>query len=74
MAKLYIINVRESGFNAKVAIVLGSIQASSDTVESEGRQMKQCKKNPPLLHKRILQQGFYMFLNLAVSYVGFEIK
>ncbi len=25
-----------------VAAVLGSIQASSDTVESEGRQMKQC--------------------------------
>ncbi len=28
--------------NAKVATVLGSIAASSDTVESEGRQMKQC--------------------------------
>jgi hypothetical protein len=28
--------------NAVVAIVLGSIPASSDTVESEGRQMKQC--------------------------------
>jgi hypothetical protein len=28
--------------NAKVAIALGSIPASSDTVESEGRQMKQC--------------------------------
>jgi hypothetical protein len=28
--------------NAKVATVLGSILASSDTVESEGRQMKQC--------------------------------
>jgi len=27
--------------NAKVATVLGSIPASSDTVESEGRQMKQ---------------------------------
>ncbi len=27
--------------NAKVATVLGSIQASSDTVESEGWQMKQ---------------------------------
>ncbi len=41
--------------NAKVATVLGSILASSDTVESEGRQMKQCrityikrrKKNSP---------------------------
>jgi hypothetical protein len=29
-------------FNAKVATVLGTIPASSDTVESEGRQMKQC--------------------------------
>jgi len=28
--------------NAKVATVLGSIPSSSDTVESEGRQMKQC--------------------------------
>ncbi len=28
--------------NAKVATVLGSLPASSDTVESEGRQMKQC--------------------------------
>jgi hypothetical protein len=28
--------------NAKVATVLGPISASSDTVESEGRQMKQC--------------------------------
>ncbi len=28
--------------NSKVATVLGSIPASFDTVESEGRQMKQC--------------------------------
>jgi hypothetical protein len=28
--------------NHKVATVLGSIPASSETVESEGRQMKQC--------------------------------
>ncbi len=28
--------------NAEVATVLGSILASSDTAESEGRQMKQC--------------------------------
>ncbi len=28
--------------NAKVATVLGLIPASSDTVESEGRHMKQC--------------------------------
>jgi hypothetical protein len=41
--------------NAKVETVLSSISASSDTVESEGRQMKNCKysakkilKNPPV--------------------------
>ncbi len=42
--------------NAKVATVLGSIPASSDTVEYDGRQIKQCcimyldkkHKNPPL--------------------------
>ncbi len=28
--------------NAKVATVQGSIPASSDSVESEGREMKQC--------------------------------
>ncbi len=28
--------------NAKVAPVLGSISASSETVESDGRQLKQC--------------------------------
>ncbi len=40
--------------NAQVATVLGSIPASVGTVESEGRQMKQCcilyeqkEKNPP---------------------------
>jgi hypothetical protein len=30
--------------NAQVATVVGSIPASSDTVESEGRQTKQCWK------------------------------
>ncbi len=30
------------GVNARVATVLGLIPASSDTVESEGRQMKEC--------------------------------
>jgi hypothetical protein len=41
--------------SAKVATVLvGSIPASSDTVESEGRQMKQCRikyiQNAPLFN------------------------
>ena len=46
--------------NAKVATVLGPILASSDTVESEGRQMKQCwikcgKKSPQkIFEKNIL--------------------
>ncbi len=34
--------IRASTANAEVATVLGSIRASSDTVKSEGRQMKQC--------------------------------
>jgi hypothetical protein len=35
--------VRASGcLGHKVATVLDSVPASSDTVESEGRQMKQC--------------------------------
>ncbi len=44
--------------NAEVATVLDSFLASSDTVESEGRQMKQCwiqyiknQKNPPVINK-----------------------
>jgi hypothetical protein len=40
--------------NAKVATGLGSIPASTDTVVSEGRQMKQCRikflKNPKSNH------------------------
>ncbi len=42
--------------NAVVATVLGSITASSDTVESEGRQMKQCwisyRKKEKLIKKQ----------------------
>jgi hypothetical protein len=34
--------IRALTANAEVATVLGSIPASSDTVESEGLQMKQC--------------------------------
>ena len=54
--------------NAVVATVLGSIPASSDTVKSEGRQMKQCwiseikRKNPkksPMMTK--LQILFFLF-------------
>jgi hypothetical protein len=34
--------VERLAVNAKVAAILGSIPEKSDTVESEGRQMKQC--------------------------------
>ncbi len=40
----YSLVVERLTVNAEVATVLGSIPASSDTVESEGRQMKQCWK------------------------------
>ncbi len=52
--------------NAKVATVLDLIPASSDTVESEGRQMKQCwityikrknPKNPPFQGGKDLGYG-----------------
>jgi hypothetical protein len=48
--------------NAEVATVLGSISASSDTVESEGRRMKQCwiqyiEKNPNNPPVEILQSA-----------------
>jgi hypothetical protein len=38
---LYLMSLRLA-VNAKVATALGSIPASYDTVESDGRQMKQC--------------------------------
>ncbi len=44
--------------NAKGATVMGSIPESSDTVESEGRQMKQCwikKKNPKIPVLEVLE-------------------
>ncbi len=37
--------------NAKVETVLGSILASFDIVESEGRQMKQCLNKVRTVHK-----------------------
>jgi hypothetical protein len=64
--------------DAKVATVLGSFPASSDTVESEGRQMKQCwimyikikkiKKIPPLLSfclKKYAKEGLKKLNKLA---------
>jgi hypothetical protein len=36
--------VKRLNANAKVATVLGSVTASSDTMKTEGRQMKQCSK------------------------------
>jgi hypothetical protein len=59
--------------SVKIAIVLGSIQASFDTVESEGRQMKQCLNKVLILYRLhsssmykmltpIQQQMLYLFL------------
>jgi hypothetical protein len=39
-----VVRVERLTANAKFATVLGSIPASSDTVESTGRQLKQMKK------------------------------
>jgi hypothetical protein len=39
---LYALRLKRLAANAEVATVLGPIPASSDTVESERRQMKQC--------------------------------
>ncbi len=59
--------------NAEVATVLGSISASSDTMESEGRQMKQSwiqyieeknqknQKNPPFKKIYIESHIFCVF-------------
>jgi hypothetical protein len=53
-AKVATANAKVAAANAKDATVLRFIPASTDTVESEGRQMKQCsikyfkiKKYPP---------------------------
>ncbi len=53
------VQVRASDCQCQIATVLGSIPASSDTVKSEGRQIKQCwiqymkKKNLPSHNKDI---------------------
>jgi hypothetical protein len=56
--------------NTKAATVLGSIPASSDTVESEGRQMKQCwityikrkiPKNPPSTKSVIVEVIYSLY-------------
>ncbi len=48
--------------NAIAATVLGSIQASSDTVESEGRQMKQCWLTSKIKRKNQKNSPFLIFL------------
>ncbi len=64
--------------NAIVAIVtvLGSVPASSATVESEGRQMKQCwikywqfLKIPPLIDFKILFQSIFAEEKLLILLV-----
>jgi hypothetical protein len=53
--------------NAEVATVLGSIPTSSDTVESEGRQMKQCRTK--YIHTYILK-FLYTRYSIQVGYVA----
>jgi hypothetical protein len=68
--------------NAEVATVLGSIPASSDTVESEGRQIKQfgiqyieeknpknspCKKRTCVWHAFLCQTAAAVFLSISSS-------
>ena len=75
--------------NAKVATVLGSIPASSDTVESEGQQMKQCwipylnKKKIPksgLAHEKSLSlrtatvSHLWAFKDIAADCKGYKMK
>jgi hypothetical protein len=67
--------------NAPVARVLGSIPASVDTVESEGRQIKQCEystkqKIPPPnnMRKKCLKNprlDLHLLANLAIFSCGF---
>ncbi len=61
--------------NAEVATVLGSIPASSDTVETEGRQMKQCWIQ--YLEKNILKNlpvEMWQKLFAAHTALGLEIE
>jgi hypothetical protein len=64
-------------YNAPVARVLGSIPASVGTVESEGRQMKQCeystKKKSPQKYERKKNPRLVLHLlaNLAIFSCGF---
>ncbi len=65
---------------APVATVLGSIPASVGTVESEGRQMKQCwilyeqkEKNPPKKYKEINRFKFFYFYFTKIEIVLLSI-
>ncbi len=70
--------------NAKVAIVLGFIPASSDTVESERQQMKQCwityikrknPKNPPLIgEEKIFPQHLLTGWAVRLTLYSFHIN
>ncbi len=67
------IRVSDCQANAKVATVLGWIPASTDTVESERRQMKHCRtkyvesksKKSPFLHINVYtdRAGFNNYLS-----------
>jgi hypothetical protein len=54
----------------KSQTVLGSIPASSDTVESEGRQIKKSKISSPFKIKRL----FWLHLRYVASLRNYEIS
>jgi hypothetical protein len=69
--------------NAKVATVLDSIPASSDTVESDGRQMKQCwikyivrknRKVPPLKNNWFFFVSMQFFRFISLISVRFRFR
>jgi hypothetical protein len=55
---------RKEFYDNKVATVLGSIPASSDTVESEGRRIKQCR----ITHIKRINSNQFPFI-LLVKFV-----
>ncbi len=53
-----------SSASAKVAIVIGSIPASFDMVESEGRQTKKCWKSLRNVEKRFARRKVHTYFEV----------
>jgi hypothetical protein len=65
IARLHSTVVERLAFNVKVATVLGSIPASSDTVESEG-QMKQMLNNVHKKKKENISLLYLLYIFLQI--------